>query len=549
MSKRYVMSWLLSLFVGLAAYGAGQQADDLLSQLDAAIRERPVYVGQMRARLSLLRTTLAQARTDEARYQALGKLGDAYKSFDIDSSMYFSREKLRVATRIGKAEYINDARLNMAEMMGRNGMYKEALEQLSLVRTKDLADYQTGYCYHVYRIIYGLMADNCSNTEERALYMRTTEKYRNLILAANPPESFNHIIVQADKYNYDRQYDRAIRLIKANYARFAEIHDRALMDYTLAEAYKGKQNHELEKDHLALSAISDMKSGIREYSSLRKLAVILYQEGDIHRAYNYLTLCMDDAVACNSRWRIYEVQQMFPIINEAYHNRLSRQQTWLIIALAVISLLSLFLIASLWFIRRQVRRVTIAKQQVQQANGRLHELNANLKELNKKLSESSYIKEEYIGHYIDQCSVYIEKMESYCKRLQKMAAKGKVQTLIDDLRSTQFIEDELKDFYANFDDTFLQLFPHFVEEFNALLVPEGQIRLKPGEKLNTELRIFALVRLGISSSGKIAHFLRYSSTTIYNYRVRIRNSAAGNREDFDKQVMKIGSGELGASNA
>lgn len=467
----------------------------------------------------------------------MGQLGDAYKSFDIDSSMFYSRQKYKVAVQLHNLEYINDARMNMAEMMGRNGMYKEALDCITPVHYKDLADYQRGYYYHVYRIIYGLMADHCTDEEEKRIYVENTDKYRDSILSVNAPTSFNHIIVLADKYNANGKYAKAVSLLNANYDRFKDVHERALIDYNLADAYHGMKDIENEKLHFIISSIKDMKSGIREYSSLRKLAVLLYRQGNVDRAYNYLTLCMDDAVACNSRWRIYEVQQMFPLINEAYHSRLNRQHMFLVIALISIAVLSLFLVMAIWYIYRQMRKVTMAKATVQEAN-------VHLEQLNRDLLESSMIKEEYIGHYIDQCSVYIQKIDSYRKHLQRTASKGKVSMLFDELRSTQFIEDELRDFYAGFDDTFLKLFPHFVEDFNRLLTPEGQIHLKLGEKMNTELRIFALLRLGISSSTKIAHLLRYSVTTIYNYRVKIRNNALCNRDDFDGEVMKISSGKL-----
>ena len=141
---------------------------------------------------------------------------------------------------------------------------------------------------------------------------------------------------------------------------------------------------------------------------------------------------------------------------------------------------------------------------------------------------------------MDQCSAYIEKLDAYRRELGKLAAAGKVQELYKNLKSSRLVEQELEDFYAHFDDTFLQLFPTFVEDFNSLLLPDEHILPKPGERLNTELRIYALVRLGITDSVKIARFLRYSVTTIYNYRVRVRNKAAGNREELEGLVARIG---------
>lgn len=192
-----------------------------------------------------------------------------------------------------------------------------------------------------------------------------------------------------------------------------------------------------------------------------------------------------------------------------------------------------------------MKKVAAARREVldtntllQELNEELHHSNSQLKEMNHTLSETNYIKEEYIGRYMDQCSTYLDKMDLYRRSLNKTAAAGKVEELYKAIKSSQFLEEELKEFYANFDMTFLQLFPNFVEEFNALLVEPMQP--KAGELLNTELRIFALIRLGITDSTKIAQFLRYSVTTIYNYRTRVRNKALGERDEFEAKVMKIG---------
>lgn len=192
-----------------------------------------------------------------------------------------------------------------------------------------------------------------------------------------------------------------------------------------------------------------------------------------------------------------------------------------------------------------MKKVAAARREVldtntllQELNEELHHSNSQLKEMNHTLSETNYIKEEYIGRYMDQCSTYLDKMDLYRRSLNKIAAAGKVEELYKAIKSSQFLEEELKEFYANFDMTFLQLFPNFVEEFNALLVEPMQP--KAGELLNTELRIFALIRLGITDSTKIAQFLRYSVTTIYNYRTRVRNKALGERDEFEAKVMKIG---------
>lgn len=516
-----------------AVQAVGQDTASLLDTLDMTLRESHKYIDARRAKIAGLKAELARAATDAERYRLAGCLREEYRSFDIDSALYFANEKMAAARRIGNASYISDARMNLAEMSGVYGMYKEALDYIDSVDKGVLDVYQMEYYYHVYRNIYGLMADNCSNAVIKKRYLALTDSYRDSILLVNSPGSFNYVIVKADKDNVHGRYDEAIKILKGAYSKFDNIHGKALLDYSLAMAYAGKGDTANEKRHLILSAINDIRSGIREYTSLRLLAVMLYKEGDVDRAYAYMTRCMDDAAACNSLWRIYEVQKAFPVINKVYHHKLDRQRRVVFCSLVFIILLTLFLAVAILVIKKQMRKVSAARRQAQEANVRL-------KELNRELSESSHIKEEYIAHYIDQCSLYIDKMDKYRKHLQKVAQKGGAKELFDEIRSKSFIDNELKDFYAQFDDSFLNLFPNFVDDFNNLLVPEQRIRLKPGEKLNTELRIFALIRLGISSSTKIANFLRYSVTTIYNYRVRLRNAAAGDREKFDDAVMMIG---------
>lgn len=529
---------LLAAFTfALIFSSCGRKSSDMLDQLDRTLADSRKYVNARQVQLDSLKDALRAAATDEARYRLAGTLREMYTPFNADTALYFANEKMAIAKRIGNKSYIHDARMNVAEVIGSQGMYKEALDYMASVDKSVLDVYQIEYYYHVYRFLYGLMADNCVNAATRREYTRLTDAYRDSLLMVNPQGSFNHVIVQADKYNAMQRYDQAIKLLGDACRRFTGTHDRALIAYSLAEAYGGKGDTLREKKYLALSAASDIKSGIREYASLRKLAVMLYNEGDVDHAYAYMTRCMDDAAACNSLWRIYEVQKAFPVINKSYHMKLDRQRRLIMFSLVFIILLSLFLVVAVLLIKKQARRATAARMQVQQANARLKELNA-------ELSESSLIKEEYIAHYIDRCSLYIEKLDNYRKHLQKVAAKGGAKELYGELRSTELIDTELQDFYTHFDDSFLKLFPTFVEDFNALLRPEARVRLKPGEKLNTELRIFALVRLGISSSTKIAHFLRYSVTTIYNYRVKLRNGAEGDRDKFDEAVMRIGrSGE------
>lgn len=524
------------------------RADSLLLKLDQAIKERPIYMEQKELKLVELKRLLHRQIPDEERFAILGTLLDEYRSFNTDSALHMAEEREQIAIRLGNREYIDNARMNKADVLGMTGMYKEVMDLMRNIHIDRLPVDIHPYYYHIYRTVYGLMADYAVTAYEKKLYTELTDKYRDSLLLVNKDNLLIHTLIQSDQYNVRNEYDKAIRLLTDYLALQKDYeHDVAICAYTLSESYRLKGDKEKEKEYLIVSAMADMKTAVREYISLRKLAVLLYQEGDIERAYSYVKICMEDAAACNARLRKLEILEIFPIINDAYQQKTEKQQEQMKWALVSISLLSLFLLLAIFYVYKQMKKVAAARREVIDANKRLKELNdelhlsnAQLKEANHSIAENSYLKEEYIGRYMDQCSVYLEKMDNYRRSLGKIAATGNVEELYKNIKSSKFIEGELKEFYTNFDDTFLQLFPTFVEDFNALLADDEQISLKAGERMNTELRIFALIRLGITDSVKIAQFLRYSVTTIYNYRTKVRNKAAGDRDLLEQEVMTIG---------
>ena len=524
------------------------RADSLLLKLDQAIKERPIYMEQKELKLVELKRQLHRQIPDEERFAILGTLLDEYRSFNTDSALHMAEEREQIAIRLGNREYIDNARMNKADVLGMTGMYKEVMDLMRNIHIDRLPVDIHPYYYHIYRTVYGLMADYAVTAYEKKLYTELTDKYRDSLLLVNKDNLLIHTLIQSDQYNVRNEYDKAIRLLTDYLALQKDYeHDVAICAYTLSESYRLKGDKEKEKEYLIVSAMADMKTAVREYISLRKLAVLLYQEGDIERAYSYVKICMEDAAACNARLRKLEILEIFPIINDAYQQKTEKQQEQMKWALVSISLLSLFLLLAIFYVYKQMKKVAAARREVIDANKRLKELNdelhlsnAQLKEANHSIAENSYLKEEYIGRYMDQCSVYLEKMDNYRRSLGKIAATGNVEELYKNIKSSKFIEGELKEFYTNFDNTFLQLFPTFVEDFNALLADDEQISLKAGERMNTELRIFALIRLGITDSVKIAQFLRYSVTTLYNYRTKVRNKAAGDRDLLEQEVMTIG---------
>lgn len=521
--------------------------DSLLKVLDKTVDNYQFYSNQKEEKLNKLKDLLKITSTDLQKFEICGQLYDEYRSYKSDSALTYARERLQIAEKLNDAQNLTDARLNLAAIMGINGLYKEAMDILSVINISQTPDLKA-YYFHIYRTVYGYMADYTVSSQEYTRYNRLTAAYRDSLLVVNPPNSSTHIMVKSDQLIVSKQYDEALGLLLKYYPSIKEdIHTKAIIAYSIASAFQGKNDRDLEKQWLAISAIYDIQSATKEYISLRRLAFLLYEDGDVDRAYKYIRRSLEDALFCNARLRTYEISQMLPIIDKAYQNQTEARQKQLVTSLVSISTLSLFLILAVVLVYRQMRKLSAARKQLSFANEQLNNLNHELsatnnqiKHTNETLVEANLIKEEYIGRYMDQCSVYIDKLDGYRRLLNKTAAAGKMQDLLNALKSKQFIEDELEFFYTNFDSTFLQLFPTFVEEFNSLLIDNEETQLKQGELLNTELRIFALIRLGIKDSVKISHFLRYSLSTIYNYRTKLRNKAVCPRNEFEDRVMLIG---------
>lgn len=541
----------ISLFIILvSATCAGATAtDSLIRRLDSVIENRGRYIKEKENRMSAINRELRTVVSDEKRFMLLSGLLDEYRSYNTDSALNVAKDRLEVARRMpGRPDYLDNAVMNIADIYGMAGMYKEALDLMSRVSAATLPDYLDPYYYHIYRTIYGLMADYSISEDLRMEYRRLTDRYRDSLMMVKDKASLPYILTQSDQYNANGEYDKAIAMLTDYYRgmKTDNIHDVAIVAYTLSVAYRMKGDTANEKLYLIISAIADLQSATREYISLARLAVLLYREGDTERSYKYLRTSMEDAAKCNARLRILEVNGLFPVVNDVYIDRI-QQQTRLKVSVVAISILSLLLLLALFYVYKQMKRLAAARREVIKSNERLQQMNLELKEYNGKLTEAnhmitenSHLKEEYIGRYMDQCSVYIDKLDQYRKQIGRLLNADKLTELKKQIKSTSFLDEELKAFYDNFDKTFLQLFPTFVDDFNALLAEDERIIPKAEGSLTTELRIFALIRLGITDSVKIARFLRYSVTTIYNYRTKVRNKAAGDRDRLEVELMKIG---------
>lgn len=522
--------------------------DSLMAQLEAVIAGRDVYLQQKQSELDSLHRALDTARDDRAMFYALDHLYNAYHPFNTDSAYNISTRLETVARRTGDSGLILNALLHRANIMTATGMYNESLETISHIHLSDLPQHLVAYYFHTKRITYGLLADYAAFEPERQRYRRLTDMYRDSIMACNDSNSLPYVITKADRYNVEGKPHEAIATLTRFLAENTlSDHDIAICTYSLSEAYGKSGDTESQKQQLIISSIGDLRSSVLEYVSLRELALLLYGEGDLDRAYRFLTIAANDAEKCNARLRIIELNKAYTTVNGIYVDTVRNKKRTLEYTIAIITLLSAVLVALLLYTRKQMVRIARARRSTEEALRQLNELHVQLKHTNEELqnansaiAENSELKEVYIGRYMDQCLDYIERLDTYRKTVGKLINTGKTDQLKQLVKSPSQIETDIKTFYDEFDRTFLSIFPNFVADFNRLLLPGEAIVPKREGSLNTELRIFALIRLGITDSDRIAKFLRYSLTTIYNYRTKVRNKAAGDRNQLESEVMRIG---------
>lgn len=527
--------------------------DSLLKALDQAIENKQVFADRREAQISQLKQQLsalgaakaANNSSKEKTYDLQSKLCQAYKPYQSDSAIRYAHFNLDIAVQLKAPLKIAESKLQLSELYVIAGMSMDAASILRSLRSAQLSpDLKIGY-YQAYKDLYSNLADY--HNVNSGLYRQYNAAYRDSLLQMLQPASRGYLGVYAEKLSTVGKYREAEKILISLLSGLKiKNHEYAIWSSALGNVYKNEGNTLLQQKYFALSAISDIENAIKENTSLQALAISLYETGDLDRAYEYIQSSMEDAIFCNAALRTIVISKVFPIIDAAHRAKEKQQRTQLIALLVLISVLSAGLIAAVVYVFQQMKKLKKSRLELQEVNGLLKQLNQDLQDVNQqlkgtnsKLMEANRIKEEYIGNFLDLCSNYINKLEDYRKGLNKKASAGNLEPLFKSLKSTELMTTELKALYKNFDDTFLHLYPDFVAAFNNLLVEEERFELKPGE-LNTELRIFALLRLGIQDSAKIAAFLRCSMSTIYNYRTKVRNKAIVPRENFENYVLEIG---------
>ena len=536
---RGIALWVVLLVSGSCLAGPRQyNVDSLLHVLDAVIDSSTVYDARLRQDLVGYRVAYDNAENDEARFDLAYTLFKTYRKIRLDSALYYAKQRVQIAQRLANPDSLLSARLNEADALKCLGRLNDALDVLDALPHNGYISHNAHY-YFLYHSILLSFSQLTTDQQEIANYKTLLTRYRDTVNLVNTHDTLT-VCVNTCAIDKSRgRFKEALEgLLRFGETHSALIQNSAIYWYELADTYRSLGDTESAKYCYTMSAIIDKRHSSKTYTSLQSLAWLLHQEGDTERAYRYINCSLNDVMSSNARNRLSLVGEYLPIITEGYdhhqHNLAVRRNILIGIGALVLAILAGLLSA----IYRSNKRMKAMQAQLTESNNNLQQLNAQLSEQGKALVESNRIKEEYIGQLFNLCSQYISESENKRTKMLGRIKMGKVKELQEQLSYSTMSQD-LNRLFHNFDVIFLELFPDFIERFNALLRPDEQIEVKGKHLLTPELRIYALVRLGINDSTKIASFLHYSPQTVYNYRMKVRNRSDIPKDQFIAHIQNL----------
>lgn len=487
------------------------------------------------------------------KYQYNLEMYNAYKIFKFDSAFFYAQNLAEIAEEMNDPQKKIQSKLNIAFILLSSGMYMETYNELGKINTISQPDSIKAAYYLLMGRYYYDLADYDNDNFFYPVYFKKAGAFLDSALAIFPVTSFEYVY-----YNGLRQMKMG-DLGKA-FINFSSLvnrkdlsnHQLALAASTLSYIYFSRRDTDVAIHFQVQAAIADIRSSTKETFAILNLSQLLFQQGDYKSATLFIKKAIDDATFYGARQRKVQVNSLMPIIQAGEINRIEGQRKLWIIYAAVVSIVLLLFIFLLGIIYRQNKKLENAKKTITEAHNKLHDSNEKLKELNMalqqtnadllevnaKLEEANKIKEEYVGYFFTFNAEFFQKIERFKKLIEEKIHYGKlneVKYIVNGIN----VKEEREELLKSFDRAFLRLFPHFVEDFNALFSEENRIRLHDNELLNTDLRIYALIRLGIHQNEKIAEILEYSVKSIYAYKTKIRNRANLNNDEFDKRVMDI----------
>lgn len=521
----------VAILASACSYGNGTDGKHdsetlaILNRLDSVISLRNSYIAGKEQRLDSLKRQLSSA-DDEHKYSLQDKIYSEYYSYDLDSAALYASRKADQAVKLGSAERRAVSKLNLARILLSQGHTHEAVAEMQSVLPDTL-----------FPTVKTMWLDFMIAKESAA--GRSTVRWHERLGASLEPSSPQWIYNQSNLLRHKGNFREAVDVIQSNRHRLSGYpHNEAIANYLLGKAYLLQRDTLSAIKSIAASAVNDIATPVRDYKSLYELASLLLSGGDVERAYRYINLAVEDANSTKVFDNMVAVNGIMPQIVKAHEEQSLRQrnaQTWYA---AGISVLSICLVAALMLTIRSRNAAGKAAAREKELNAKLREINRELELLNGRISESNNVKDAYLVQYFNLCSYFVGRFEEFRGNVA-VTARTKGLAGVEKLLAAADDDRELKKFYSNFDSTFLSLFPDFIARLNALLADGHSVALNRDGSMPNELRTFALIRLGVNDSEQIARFLRRSVSTIYNYRVKMRNASKGPRDEFEAKVREI----------
>jgi tetratricopeptide (TPR) repeat protein len=538
------MKLRLNLFIyfllGICLWAnARGSTDSLLNKLNAILADKDVYVKQKQSRIEALTRQVPKTTDLHKKYALCQKLFEEYKAFSYDSAYTYAKKLQVTAAQLNDPVKQALSKMELGFTLLSSGMFKETLETLNHIDVKLLADSNKIDYYFLKARSYFDLSDFDRNSDYSAIYNPKGIQCIDSALNISKPGSYYFLALNGlkdlrtgDNTAGAKDYTTLLSLPNLT------PHQFAVNACSLSYIYEvqGKQDESIAL--LIKAAIADIQSATKETVAMYKLADYLYKKGDLKNAYTYINQAMDEAIFYGARHRQVTISSILPIIESQRISIVEQQRKSLFIYSSIITLLVIFVVAFAYIIFRQLKKLRIADDIIKTANASLQENNVVLEELNRNLSIANKIKNEYIGYYFNINSIYIEKLESFQKSLDKKLSSKRYEDAQAAVKNLN-LENERLQLFHTFDKVFLRLFPDFIRKFNLLFNDDEEILIPEGQLLGTEHRIFALIRMGIHDNERIAKLLGYSVNTIYSYKNRIKNRSFIANDEFEDRIMAI----------
>ena len=539
-SKRTV-----SIFIMIFSFAILSSANNsaLLQKLDSVIEASETIVAEKNKKIAMLKQMAAKENNTALLLERYRELSEEYYVFKFDSAKVYVEKGLALAKKVQNSRYIVTNTIMKAKLLSIGGLYSEAINTLNTIEQDSLGEQNMTFDYNIaYSTIYSYWADYCNDDTYSPIYRERSNAYLKTAIANIDKNNAAYDYYMGEYHVYiDKDDDKALK----HYFRTLEKNGMtsrvfAMASFAIANNYSAHENMEKYEEYLIKASICDILCCTKENLAIQDLAMHLFKQDNenIERARVYINTAMDDAKSYNNRLRILEISQKLPIIVSTYHKRLTTQNSTLMYAVWGISLLVVTMIVLLYFFVRQNKLLSKRRHELHVSNNMLTETNERLNRANEQLLDTNRKREGLAKLYIDLCAKYIDKMAKFQVMVQRKIKANQINELMSYVSSSRLNYEDADTFMKRFDEAFLNLYPSFVTEFNALLKEDEQVITKNPHSLTTELRIFALIRLGVKESSEIAALLYYTPRTIYNYRSAFKNKAL-NRESFEERVCML----------